>query len=75
MYGKSITQSRAIAAYATRPMPLKYSGAEIAVHVPFPPVVASICRRVEGRLGETFNHVLLNRCVTLFSPCPALRRG
>lgn len=44
-------------------MELKYSGAEIDVHVPFPPVVKRICEKVEERLGERFNHVLLNRYV------------
>lgn len=44
-------------------MELKYSGAEIDVHVPFPPVVVRICEKVEEKLGEKFNHVLLNRYV------------
>ncbi|EKD02568.1 hypothetical protein A1Q2_03164 [Trichosporon asahii var. asahii CBS 8904] len=61
VYGKTLTQSRSIAAYATHPMELKYSGAEIDVHVPFPPVVVRICEKVEEKLGEKFNHVLLNR--------------
>lgn len=61
MYGKTITQSRSIAAYATHPMEMKYSGAEIEVHVPFPAAVQRICQQVEERLGEKFNHVLLNR--------------
>lgn len=72
MYGKRITQSRAIAAYATHPMHIKYSGAEIEVHVPFPPAVARICERVEERLGEKFNHVLMNRCVL---PPPSCRQA
>lgn len=63
MYGKTLTQSRSIAAYATHPMELKYSGAEIDVHVPFPPVVERVCEKVEEKLGEKFNHVLLNRYV------------
>ncbi|EJT51973.1 hypothetical protein A1Q1_06779 [Trichosporon asahii var. asahii CBS 2479] len=61
VYGKTLTQSRSIAAYATHPMELKYSGAEIDVHVPFPPVVERVCEKVEEKLGEKFNHVLLNR--------------
>lgn len=44
-------------------MELKYSGAEIDVHVPFPPVVERICEKVEEKIGEKFNHVLLNRYV------------
>lgn len=42
-------------------MNMKYSGAEIDVHHPFPPALEAMRLRVQADLGITFNHVLLNR--------------
>lgn len=44
---------------------MKYSGTEVDVHSPYPAVVQEICKLVEAKLGETFNHVMLNRYVSL----------
>lgn len=64
VYGKSVIQSRAIAAYATEKVNVKYSGTEVDVHSPYPAVVQEICELVEAKLGERFNHVMLNRYVS-----------
>ncbi|KAL1413588.1 hypothetical protein Q8F55_001363 [Vanrija albida] len=62
VYGKTITQSRAVAVYATTPgTSFKYSGAEIDVHYPLPPALRAMASRVEDALGVQFNHVMLNR--------------
>lgn len=68
VYGHAVTQSRAIAAYATGPdVHLKYSGQTVQMHHPFPPVVQAIQEVVEsalglgGEKGGGFNHVMLNR--------------
>ncbi len=40
VYGREITQSREIAAYATAPgLHLKYSGHPVELHAPFPPIL------------------------------------
>ncbi|KIO25140.1 hypothetical protein M407DRAFT_244158 [Tulasnella calospora MUT 4182] len=62
VYGKSITQSRAIAAYSTTPsFTLKYSGQTVDMHYPYPSILQEIQKAVEEELGVSFNHVLLNR--------------
>jgi hypothetical protein len=70
VYGRSILQSRRIAAFSTVPsLPLKYSGASIDMHYPFPSVLDTIRTRVEdvlsgsGEVGDAtvrFNHCMLN---------------
>jgi len=42
-------------------MPVRYSGADIRVHHPFPPAVQKMKDKVEQVLGVSFNYVLLNR--------------
>lgn len=62
MYGRTFPQSRQIAAYSTVPdATLKYSGSEIMMNHPFPPVLETIRIRLEEELGVKFNHVMLNR--------------
>jgi hypothetical protein len=62
MYGRTFPQSRQIAAYSTVPdAKLKYSGSEITMNHPFPPVLETIRIRLEDELGVRFNHVMLNR--------------
>jgi alkylated DNA repair dioxygenase AlkB len=62
VYGKSVIQSREIAAYATDPsLTLKYSGSFIDMHNDYPPVISSIQDLAEEKLGVQFNHVMLNR--------------
>lgn len=52
VYGKSVVQSRAIAAYATSPtLTIKYSGQTIDMHYPYPPLLARIQHMVERALG------------------------
>ncbi|WVR07205.1 hypothetical protein IAU60_004246 [Kwoniella sp. DSM 27419] len=62
MYGRSFPQSRQIAAYSTEPdATLKYSGSDIVMHYPFPPILEKMRIRLEEELGVRFNHVMLNR--------------
>lgn len=62
VYGKSVLQSREIAAYANDPgLVLKYSGAMVELHTEYPAVLSSIQKMVEKRLDVRFNHVMLNR--------------
>jgi alkylated DNA repair dioxygenase AlkB len=62
VYGKSVLQSRQIAAYANDPgLIVKYSGALVQLHTEYPKVLSSIQRVVEQKLGVQFNHVMLNR--------------
>jgi len=62
MYGRTFPQSRHIAAYSTTPnATLKYSGTEIDMHYPFPPVLEAMRERLEVTMGVKFNHVMLNR--------------
>ncbi|KAG8982158.1 hypothetical protein FRC05_000300 [Tulasnella sp. 425] len=62
VYGKTITQSRAIAAYSTTPsLTMKYSGQTVDMHYPYPPILQEIQKAVEDELGVSFNHVMLNR--------------
>ncbi|KAF5379847.1 hypothetical protein D9615_005823 [Tricholomella constricta] len=61
VYGKEVLQSRKIAAYATEPtLTLKYSGQMVDMKYEYPSLLRSIQDKVEGKLGVTFNHVLLN---------------
>ncbi|KAF9547254.1 hypothetical protein CPC08DRAFT_699821 [Agrocybe pediades] len=61
MYGREITQSRKIAAYASDPeLTLKYSGQTVDMKYDYPPVLREIQDQVEKRLRVTFNHVMLN---------------
>ncbi|KAN0066404.1 hypothetical protein ACQY0O_000498 [Thecaphora frezii] len=66
VYGREITQSREICAYATEPgLDLKYSGHPVEMHSPFPPllnhIASLLCR--DDCLGPEvrFNHCMLNR--------------
>ncbi|TKY90183.1 hypothetical protein EX895_000181 [Sporisorium graminicola] len=66
VYGREITQSREIAAYATAPgLHLKYSGHPVEMHAPFPPLLDHIASLISSNtcLGEEvrFNHCMLNR--------------
>ncbi|GAA99628.1 uncharacterized protein L969DRAFT_94078 [Mixia osmundae IAM 14324] len=62
MYGREITQSREIAAYATdRSLSVKYSGTTVQMRYDYPPVLREIQRCVEAQLETTFNHVMLNK--------------
>ncbi|KAJ9476979.1 Fe2OG dioxygenase domain-containing protein [Pseudozyma hubeiensis] len=66
VYGREITQSREIAAYATAPgLHLKYSGHPVELHSPFPPLLNHIASLLSSDdcLGEgvKFNHCMLNR--------------
>jgi alkylated DNA repair dioxygenase AlkB len=62
LYGRTFPQSRQIAAYGTEPdMALNYSGSEITIHHPYPPVLARMQERLEELLGVRFNHCMLNR--------------
>ncbi|SCV67206.1 BQ2448_5852 [Microbotryum intermedium] len=61
MYGKSITQSRKICAYATSPaLTVKYSGATVDMQYDYPPILSKIQKMVEQELGASFNHCMLN---------------
>lgn len=56
MYGKSIVQSRAIAAYSTTPdLVVKYSGQTVDVHYPYPPSLAKLQCDVERVLGLEYS--------------------
>jgi alkylated DNA repair dioxygenase AlkB len=62
VYGKSVLQSRQIAAYANDPeLVVKYSGATVELHNDYPTVLSSIQELVEQKLGVHFDHVMLNR--------------
>lgn len=62
VYGKSIIQSREIAAYTPDPeLVVKYSGTTVKLHTDYPPVLAEIQNFVEKKLGVQFHHVMLNR--------------
>lgn len=61
MYGKEITQSRKIAAFATDPaLTVKYSGTLVDMKYEYPPLLRTIQDMVETKLGVTFNHCMLN---------------
>ena len=62
VYGKSVLQSREIAAYAPdHEFEHKYSGTAIDIHTEYPSVLSSIQAMVESKLGVQFNHVMLNK--------------
>lgn len=62
VYGKSVLQSRSIAAYASDPsLTVIYSGTNVILHTIYPPVITSIQSLVEAKLGVQFNHVMLNK--------------
>jgi len=62
VYGKSVLQSREIAAYAPDyEFEHKYSGTTIDIRTEYPPVLSSIQNMVESKLGVRFNHVMLNK--------------
>ncbi|GAA5913472.1 alpha-ketoglutarate-dependent dioxygenase AlkB family protein [Sporobolomyces salmoneus] len=62
MYGKEITQSRKIAAFATDPnLTVKYSGALVDMKYEYPPLLRKIQDMVEEKLGVKFNHVMMNQ--------------
>lgn len=61
VYGKSVTQSRQIAAYATDPkLEVKYSGHPVEMHYEWTPLLQEIKKRVEEKLQVKFNHCMLN---------------
>lgn len=61
VYGRSVTQSRRIAAFATdRDLSVKYSGTTVEMSYDYPPLLREIQDLVEARLGVKFNHVMLN---------------
>ncbi|EJD00747.1 uncharacterized protein FOMMEDRAFT_157852 [Fomitiporia mediterranea MF3/22] len=62
VYGKDVTQSRSIAAYSTNEsLVVKYSNHVVTMHHTYPPLLTKIQALVEDLVGETFNHVMLNR--------------
>ncbi|KZO99127.1 hypothetical protein CALVIDRAFT_534674 [Calocera viscosa TUFC12733] len=62
VHGKTLTQSRSIAAYAVSPdLVVKYSGTTVMMHHPYPPVLEEIQEVLQEVLGVEFNHVMLNR--------------
>lgn len=62
LYGKAVTQSRSIAAYAKDPeLVVKYSGQVVQMSSEYPPALLRIQELVEEQLGVKFNHVMLNR--------------
>ncbi|KAE8219330.1 hypothetical protein CF319_g6953 [Tilletia indica] len=61
VYGKDVTQSRQIAAYATTSdLKLTYSGHPVEMHHPFPPLLTQIATHLTQTLQIDFNHVMLN---------------
>ena len=40
---------------------MKYSGHVVDMHYDYPSLLSEIQAKVEGFLGESFNHVMLNR--------------
>lgn len=61
VYGRSVTQSRRIAAFATdRDLSVKYSGTTVDMSYDYPLLLREIQDLVEARLGVKFNHVMLN---------------
>ncbi|GAA5988379.1 hypothetical protein JCM10908_003538 [Rhodotorula pacifica] len=61
VYGRQVTQSRKIAAFATDPaLTVKYSGTEVQMSYDYPPLLRKIQDLVEERLKVKFNHVMLN---------------
>ncbi|GAA5828487.1 hypothetical protein JCM11251_000816 [Rhodosporidiobolus azoricus] len=61
VYGKDVTQSRKIAAFATDPsLEVKYSGHPVKMNYQYPPLLRKIQDMVEKKLGTSFNHCMLN---------------
>lgn len=61
VYGRQVTQSRQIAAFATDPdLQVKYSGTEVRMSYVYPPLLREIQDLVEAKLGVKFNHCMLN---------------
>lgn len=61
IYGKPVTQSRKIAAFATDPsLDVKYSGTTVRMSYDYPPLLREIQDLVEAKLNVKFNHVMLN---------------
>ncbi|GAA5957423.1 hypothetical protein JCM8115_006985 [Rhodotorula mucilaginosa] len=61
VYGKPVTQSRKIAAFATDPsLDVKYSGTTVRMSYDYPPLLREIQDLVEAKLDVKFNHVMLN---------------
>ncbi|GAA5970402.1 hypothetical protein JCM11641_001697 [Rhodosporidiobolus odoratus] len=61
VYGKDVTQSRQIAAYANDPnLKVKYSGHPVKMQYDIPPLLQEIWDKVEERLQVKFNHCMLN---------------
>ncbi|PWN89040.1 hypothetical protein FA10DRAFT_286935 [Acaromyces ingoldii] len=62
VYGREFQQSRAIAAFSTKAgLKLKYSGHDVDMHAPFPPLLDEIAKKLRRDLGVGFNHAMLNR--------------
>lgn len=63
VYGREVTQSRHIAAYATSTdLRVKYSGTDVRMSCEWPPTLLEIKKMVEKRLSTHFNHCML-KCV------------
>ncbi|BGP20897.1 hypothetical protein JCM10213_003395 [Rhodosporidiobolus nylandii] len=61
VYGKDVTQSRKIAAFATDPsLTVKYSGHPVQMNYDPPPLLKEIWKVVEEKLEVQFNHCMLN---------------
>ncbi|POY72767.1 hypothetical protein BMF94_4175 [Rhodotorula taiwanensis] len=61
VYGRQVTQSRQIAAFATDPdLQVKYSGTEVRMSYVYPPLLREIQDLIEAKLGVKFNHCMLN---------------
>ncbi|KAG0659200.1 hypothetical protein C6P46_005253 [Rhodotorula mucilaginosa] len=61
IYGKPVTQSRKIAAFATDPsLDVNYSGTTVRMSYDYPPLLREIQDLVEAKLDVKFNHVMLN---------------
>lgn len=63
VYGRAITQSRAIIAFSKVPgLPLRYSGVDVEMHSCWPSPLKRLERRVRECVGEEvrFNHAMLN---------------
>lgn len=78
IYGKPVTQSRKIAAFATDPdLDVKYSGTTVQMSYDYPPLLREIQDLVEAKLNVKFNHVMLNLYENgrAFSTVPLFRVG
>lgn len=61
MNGISVINPPVIAYAASKETIVKYSGHVVDLHHEYPECLRSIQSEVEKRLGQKFNHVMLNR--------------